>query len=505
MKNLKISKKILKNIKSKKLKSKVFKLCNDRKYLRKINNKTKRSINGNIRKVIKIVAWNKGNCELISKIDEIKVIVQQKKPDIFIVNELNLCKNDDTNMCNIHGYKFEHDNLLKTNGVSRTGMWVANNFNYERVKKSELKGESTIIIRIEHPCKKINVVGFYRQWSQTFNNKPFQSISNKQQETNLENQLNKIKEISNVETIIMGDFNIDAKLFNKNDDEKDNYEKTFKTRIESIKNNLLAENFKQLIKSETRTHKTLDHIYSNTMNKVHSVRIENSTSDHKFIVLEKKMKVIECEERFAFTRKFNSIDNNQLNSDILNSNEYIDMLNEKNVNLLTSNLINVILRSYNNHAPRFKIKIENDTKVKLSNKTSELMKNKNIAYKIMKSNNSQENVKEYNMLSKLVNKAIVSDKNNITRKIFETNFNKPKQLWNTAKEKLYGRNKYMTETIMENDTMKIGSKQVASVLNRFFITKPINIVKISPKMLLIPCLTTESMFLTLTMNLKLIQ
>ena len=93
-------------------------MCNDRKYLRKINNKTKRSINGNIRKVIKIVAWNKGNCELISKIDEIKVIVQQKKPDIFIVNELNLYKNDDTNMCNIHGYKFEHDNLLKTNGVS---------------------------------------------------------------------------------------------------------------------------------------------------------------------------------------------------------------------------------------------------------------------------------------------------------------------------------------------------------------------------------------------------
>ena len=98
----------------------------------------------------------------------------------------------------------------------------------------------------------------------------------------------------------------------------------------------------------------------------------------------------------------------------------------------------------------------------------------------MKINNSV-NAKEYKLLSKLVNKAIISDKNQITKKNVEASLKKPKQLWNTAKEKLYGRNKNMTETIVENDKMKIGSKHVASVLNRFFITKPKKIVNNLPK------------------------
>ena len=217
------------------------------------------------------------------------------------------------------------------------------------------------------------------------------------------------------------------------------------------------------------------------MNKVHSVKVINFTSDHKFIVLEKKMKVIECEERFAFTRKFNSIYTNKLNRDILVSKEYVDMLSESDINILTSNLINVILKCYDSQAPRFRIKIENDKKVKLSNQSLELIKKKNIAYKVMKINNNSVNAKEYKMLSKLVNKAIISDKNQITKKNVEASLKKPKQLWNTAKEKLYGRNKNMTETIVENDKMKIGSKHVALVLNRFFITKPKKIVNNLPK------------------------
>ena len=36
-----------------------------------------------------------------------------------------------------------------------------------------------------------------------------------------------IKELSNIETIILGDFNIDFNIFSKNESEKINYEKTY--------------------------------------------------------------------------------------------------------------------------------------------------------------------------------------------------------------------------------------------------------------------------------------
>ena len=83
------------------------------KYLRKIRNKIKSSINGNIRNIIKITAWNKGSMELSSKIEEIKEIISDKKPNVLIVNELNLDFNDDFNITNINGYKFEVDKLYK--------------------------------------------------------------------------------------------------------------------------------------------------------------------------------------------------------------------------------------------------------------------------------------------------------------------------------------------------------------------------------------------------------
>ena len=139
---------------------------------------------------MKIIGWNKGNLDLISKIDDIKVIINQKKPDVFVINELNMYKNFDPKMFAIDGFNFESDNLFKTRGVARTGIYIANNLKYNRIKKVEINGESIVAIKIGYPNqkKKLNIVGYYRQWSKVFNNKPFESYSIKQQECNFDNQ-----------------------------------------------------------------------------------------------------------------------------------------------------------------------------------------------------------------------------------------------------------------------------------------------------------------------------
>ena len=87
----------------------------------------------------------------------------------------------------------------------------------------------------------------------------------------------------------MGDINVDCKLLNKHENEKNNYEKTFNKRVKTIQSQLLSNNFTQQINEDTRNGKILDHIYSNNMSKIFKSYIESdSSSDHKYITLEKK-------------------------------------------------------------------------------------------------------------------------------------------------------------------------------------------------------------------------
>ena len=57
------------------------------------------------------------------------------------------------------------------------------------------------------------------------------------------------------------------------------------------------------------------------------------------------------------------------------------------------------------------------------------------------------------------------------KKIFKDNENNPKEAWNNAKKLLYGSNNQFIDRIMEENKMKTGSKNVANVLNRYYISK----------------------------------
>ena len=77
-------------------------------------------------------------------------------------------------------------------------------------------------------------------------------------------------------------------IFLKNENGKNQYEKTFKKRCESIQENHLVNVFFQLINENTRNENFLDHIYSNNINKINKSYIEiDSCSDHRFIIVEK--------------------------------------------------------------------------------------------------------------------------------------------------------------------------------------------------------------------------
>ena len=159
--------------------------------------------------------------------------------------------------------------------MARTKMWARDFFRFERLKKFDCGNESIIGIKIGFPKQwKFNIFGYYRQWSHIFKNDKSIRLTFTQQEKNLKNQLEKIKEVYNIETIFMGELNIDFRIFGKNESEKISYEKNFSKMIQHIKNNLIENNFLQLITDNTRTHKILDHLYSNNMSKVNTIYLQ---------------------------------------------------------------------------------------------------------------------------------------------------------------------------------------------------------------------------------------
>ena len=86
-------------------------------------NKKKKIENGNNNNKLKILQWNKANSNIINCLNEIKDIIKEKTPDIFVINEFNLDSETDIRAINISGYDIEIDDLIKRK-LSRTGMYI---------------------------------------------------------------------------------------------------------------------------------------------------------------------------------------------------------------------------------------------------------------------------------------------------------------------------------------------------------------------------------------------
>ena len=128
-------------------------------------NKEVHTLKGNINTNISILNWNKGNSSFINKKDTIEYILQQEKPDILTLQELNITDTEDINLLQIQGYNLEIDQLLETHGRSRAGIVIKNTIRYTRLKDIEVKNEPVVWVELTMPGnKKIKIQNYYRQW-----------------------------------------------------------------------------------------------------------------------------------------------------------------------------------------------------------------------------------------------------------------------------------------------------------------------------------------------------
>ena len=97
-----------------------------------LSNKIMQTLNGNIMKTLSFLQWNKRNSFVRNTIDWIKNILAENKPNIFVVNELNLFRNEDTSLLNVIGYSWELERITQTSNKYSTVMYISNNLIHKR-------------------------------------------------------------------------------------------------------------------------------------------------------------------------------------------------------------------------------------------------------------------------------------------------------------------------------------------------------------------------------------
>ena len=155
--------------------------------------------------------------------------------------------------------------------------------------------ESTVTVSIGfHNQRRTILTGYYRQWADKLDGK--RSI--KKQESCLTNQMNLwqnlIDDNLNKEAIFLGDFNLDANNFDKNEKQKTKNEKNYNKMNKTIKEGFTERGLCLMNKTPTRNsiirNSQLDHFYTNKPGKIQLIEQRDETdSDHSCIIIHRKI------------------------------------------------------------------------------------------------------------------------------------------------------------------------------------------------------------------------
>ena len=327
------------------------------------------------------------------------------------------------------------------------------------------------------------MVGYYRQWSKV-NRLPEKivKLADSIQFKNFDDQIKLLDKLiaSDKETIILGDFNFDAKCLYKTEYQKTSAEKRYNQIYKTIKNELFSKNFTQLIKENTRENKIMDQIYVNTPTKIkHSSSSLEYTSDHALIKVIRSMKINQIEEKYIKVRNMKNVDFHVLQYNIIQRQEYDNILKSDSSNFTAENLIKIITEEYDKVAPVKKVKIQNKEKDYISDDTKKIINEKNEIYKAYHFTKCNENKLKLKNIKNLVKSKIKSDTNLGKSKEYQK-CNNVNKMWKITKNQIWGRDCDFPEKILSENILTEGSKNVSEVMNWYYKNKAENLIRNAP-------------------------
>ena len=251
----------------------------------------------------------------------------------------------------------------------RNAMFIKENILYKREVKYEAKDSSNICIKIGYKgMRKFFVNGFYKQWHILYNDDILrkQSGTNVQMNRRFEDQTNLWEEMlidnPGTEAIIAGDFNIDNKFILREENDNSNSAIKHSKTKKMIRMKLVNTNPTRF---ENGVERGLDHFYTNRIDKLYQLNQDDQTpSDHSMLDYIRHMKIESAEEKFVMTRKWNLIDYEAINQNIIENEHYQVALNDNDSNRIADYIVNQINANLDLYSEmkRMKVKTREDHK-----------------------------------------------------------------------------------------------------------------------------------------------
>ena len=190
-----------------------------------------------MKNAIKLMQLIKGNSAFVNRIDQIQHLINVHNPDIIIINELNISKDDDVSRNQFQNYVMMTDGLDVTDVTSQMGILIHKNIHFKIRQDLEAQGLSTVWVQLTYPGRKpILIQGIYQQFCR-LNHPGSVTKQRKRWSRILDKWVAATDE--GLEIITAGDMNLNMMSNDKNTENEDPYEKAKAPMIEEMKEMIL--------------------------------------------------------------------------------------------------------------------------------------------------------------------------------------------------------------------------------------------------------------------------
>ena len=261
---------------------------------------------------MKILQLNKNNSDLHQRVNQINNILTQHKPQLLILNELNLHYRDKITPNLFPKYKLIVDNLRELDGQARTGILIHRDVNYTRRKDLETGGTSTIWVHItSRGNPPLLVQACYRQF-QRQNTPDTKSIQH--QKARWKSILDKweVALEEGIEILTMGDLNLDKNSWDKRPEDRNPYENAKQPLIDQLHDRILSKGMYVInnqptwnLDNPSQKSSILDLILTNRKDRI----IDHDTifptfSDHAMMCVRRQVSKNQPKTKYMFTRNY---------------------------------------------------------------------------------------------------------------------------------------------------------------------------------------------------------
>ena len=429
--------------------------------------------------VIKIIQLNKGDSHLENRTEHINIILNNQKPHIMILNELNVALGDQITKNSFGKYKLETDNLEITDKFARTGVLIHPDIKYKRRRDLESPGTSTLWLQLSYPGRKFMLLqAVYRQFQRLGVDK---SETVKAQEIRWERIISKWESAIQEEREILslGDFNFNTLRWETPVNDKTLYEKQQMSMVKIFKDRILEKGFKILNSQPTRTRdgtetklSCLDLIVTNKTEKIASYQTGlPSFSDHSMQLVMRSTKSIATNPKYLRTRSYKNFNKTQYQENIQNHPKFIQVHYEEDPSTITSIIQGIIKDSLEIMAPMKRIQLSDKNQNKLPEEIRSALVDRDLAHELAKQTKDPEEIRNYKNLRNSVNRMISKEKSRKKVERLQKQDTGNTQKWKNLKQETGQMNFTAPQEIKEGSKSHTSHLDMANSLNRQYLSK----------------------------------